>query len=411
MRRAVITGLGVVSPLGCKLEDFWGGLRSGTSGIRAISKFDSSRVESRIAGEVAGFDPLEFLPRKELRRMDSFSQYAIGAARSAIEDSGVELEREAPERVGVVVGSGIGGLTTLEQQHTILVQKGPGRCSPFMIPEMISNMAGGLIAIRYGCRGPNYSTVSACASAAHAIVDSTRLIRNEEADMVITGGAEAPVCELGVAGFCAMRALSTRNDEPAKASRPFDAGRDGFVIAEGAGIIILEEMEHARARNARIYCEVAGFGVTCDAFHMTAPCEDGAGAAQSMELAMKQAGAGPEDVDYINAHGTSTQLNDKMETAAIKTALGEERARSVTISSTKSMTGHLLGAAAAVETAACSLAIRDGVVPPTINYETPDPECGLDYTANAAREKKVNFCLNNSLGFGGHNACIALRSV
>jgi len=411
MRRAVITGIGVVSPLGCDLGRFWERITSGVSGIGPITRFDASGYDSRIAGEVKEFDIDAFIPKKDQRRMDEYTHYAMAAAELAVRDSGLPAEALRSDRAGVIVGSGIGGLRTLELQHSVLLEKGPGRCSPFMIPQMISNIAAGLIAIKYGCRGPNYAVVSACATAAHSMGDGLRCIQRGDTDVIVTGGAEAPVIGLGVGGFCAMRALSTRNDEPARASRPFDAGRDGFVIAEGAAILIMEEIEHARRRGAPIYCELAGFGMTCDAYHITAPAESGEGAARAMQLAMRDGGVGPEGIDYINAHGTSTELNDKTETRAIKTALGEQNARRVMISSSKSMTGHLLGAAAGIESAVCALAIKHGVVPPTINQEQPDPECDLDYVPNTAREKPVRACLNNSLGFGGHNASLLFRKL
>jgi 3-oxoacyl-[acyl-carrier-protein] synthase II len=323
-------------------------------------------------------------------------------------DSGIDMKTENPERVGAIVGSGIGGLQTLEFQHSILREKGPDRCSPFMIPQMIANMAGGLIAIEFNMKGPNYSVVSACASAAHSIGDALRIIQRGDADVMLSGGAEASVCELGIAGFCALRALSTRNDAPEKASRPFDVDRDGFVMGDGAALVVIEELERARKRGAKIYCEIGGFGMSCDAFHMTAPADDGEGAARAMQGAIKDAGMNKEDINYINAHGTSTPLNDKIETKAIKGAFGDY-AKKVMISSTKSMTGHLLGAAGGIETAFCALVLRDQVVPPTINYENPDPLCDLDYVPNTARQAKVNVCLNNSFGFGGHNACLLLK--
>jgi 3-oxoacyl-[acyl-carrier-protein] synthase II len=381
------------------------------SGIRPIHRFDAAAYPSRIAGQVQEFDVDAFIPKKEQRRMDEFCHYAMAAAKLAVADGGLDMGALDLDRCAVIVGSGIGGIRTLEIQHSVLLEKGPGRCSPFMIPEMISNMAAGLIAIEFGMRGPNYSVVSACASAAHSMGDAYRLIQRGEVDAAIAGGAEAPVTMLGVGGFCAMKALSTRNDAPEKASRPFDAGRDGFVIAEGAAILVMEEMEHARRRGAKIYCEMAGFGMTCDAYHITAPVESGIGATRAMQLAMRDAGMNPDQIDYINAHGTSTELNDKIETRAIKAALGEENARRVMISSSKSMTGHLLGAAGGIESAVCALAIRDGVVPPTINLETPDPECDLDYVPNTAREARVRACLNNSLGFGGHNASLLFKRV
>jgi len=411
MRKAVITGIGVVTPLGLDVKVFWERLVSGRSGIRRITKFDASQLASQIAGEVIDFDADSYIPKKDQRRLDEYSQYAMVAADMAIADSGMDMNAQDPERIGAIVASGIGGLRTLEIQHTVLMEKGANRCSPFMIPQMISNMATGLIAIKHNLKGPNYGVVSACASAPHAIGDALRLIQRGDVDAMLAGGAEASICELGVAGFCAMRALSTRNDEPARASRPFDAERDGFIMSEGSAVLVMEDMERAKKRGATIYCEVAGIGMTCDAYHVTAPAEDGKGAAQAMKLAMKDGGVGPEDVDYINAHGTSTPLNDKVETKAIKSAMGEDRARKVMISSSKSMIGHLLGAAGGIEAVVCALAIRDKVVPPTINYENPDPECDLDYVPNTAREAVVRACLTNSLGFGGHNATLLLKSA
>jgi len=403
--------MGVVSPLGCDIGTFWDRLTAGQSGIKLIDKFDTSNHGVKIAGQVVDFDADAFMDTKEQRRMDEFCHYALAASQLAVDDSGLLLEAENMDRVGVVVGSGIGGLQTLEVQHNVLLNRGPRRCSPFMIPQMILNMAAGVIAIRHGCKGPNYSVVSACATAAHCIGEGVNIIRRDDADVIVAGGSEAAVCPLGIAGFNAMKALSTRNDEPQQASRPFDAERDGFVMGEGGAIVILEELERARARGATIYCEVGGFGMTCDAFHMTAPAETGEGAARAMKLAIADAGMNPEDVDYVNAHGTSTPLNDKIETRAIKAALGEDIARKVMISSSKSMTGHMLGAAGGIESVACALAIHKGVVPPTINQEKPDPECDLDYVPNTAREADVKVCLNNSLGFGGHNACVLFKSV
>jgi 3-oxoacyl-[acyl-carrier-protein] synthase II len=411
MRKAVITGIGVVSPLGSDVNTFWSRLTSGHSGIRRITKFDTTAYASQIAGEVVEFDVDKFVDRKEQRRMDEFSHFALGAAKLAIEDSGLNTSQMNPERIGVVVGSGIGGLQTLQVQYKILLEKGPSRCSPFMIPQMISNIASGLIAIQHNLQGPNYSVISACATGAHSIGDAVRLIERGDADAIVAGGTEASVCELGVGGFCALRALcQDHNDDPAHSSRPFDKNRSGFVISEGAGIVVVEELEHARRRGATIYCEVGGFGMSCDAYHMTAPADDGNGAARAMALAIKDAGLRPEDVDYINAHGTSTELNDKIETRAIKTALGDH-ARKVMISSSKSMTGHMLGAAGGIETIVCALAIRDGIVPPTMNQDTPDPDCDLDYVPNTARQANVRVCLNNSLGFGGHNACLLLKKL
>jgi 3-oxoacyl-[acyl-carrier-protein] synthase II len=407
-KRVAVTGIGVVSPLGSDLTRFWDRLASGTSGIRAITKFDAADLDSRIAGEVVEFDVDAFISKKDQRRMDEYGLFAMVAAKMAVADSGLNFGAEALDRIGVVVSSGIGGLQTLEIQHSTLRDKGPGRCSPFMIPQMIINMASGLIAIEYGLRGPNYAVVSACASAAHSIGDAMRIIQRGDADVMIAGGSEASVCRLGVAGFCAMRALTTRNEVPQKASRPFDATRDGFVIADGAGVLVLEELERARKRGARIYAVAAGYGASCDAYHMTAPLESGEGAASAMKLALRDARLNPTDIDYINAHGTSTPLNDKVETKAVKMALGDH-ARQIMISSTKSMTGHLLGAAGGLEAAICALAMRHGVIPPTINYETPDPECDLDYVPNASRQIPIRACLSNSLGFGGHNACLLFR--
>ena len=409
MSKVAITGLGVVSPLGCDLESFWAGLKNGASGIRRIDHFDPEGFAVQIAGQVKDFNPDDFLSPKEQRRVDQFCWYALGAAKMAMTDSGLDMSTETPERMGAIVGSGIGGLRTFENQHSVLRDRGPSRCSPFVIPQMISNMPAGLIAIEHNLKGPNYAAVSACATGAHGIGEAMRIIQRGDADVMLAGGAEAAVTQMGIAGFAAMKALSKRNDEPTRASRPFDKDRDGFVMGEGAAIVVLEGMERANARGARIYCEVAGFGMTCDAYHVTAPAETGEGAARAMALAMKDAGVEPGDVDYINAHGTSTQLNDRVETRAIKTVLGEDAARKVMVSSTKSMTGHLLGAAGGIESAVCALALRDGVIPPTINYETPDPDCDLDYVPNSAREIGINACLNNSLGFGGHNACLLFR--
>jgi 3-oxoacyl-[acyl-carrier-protein] synthase II len=402
--------MGVVSPLGCDVNKFWERLVAGQSGIRKIARFDATNFTSKIGGEVVELNLDAFVSKKDQRRLDPFSQFGVAAAKLAMIDSGLELEREVHERIGVIVGSGIGGLLVMQEQTRIWLEKGPSRFSPFMIPQMIGNIVGGLIAIEYHLTGPNFGVVSACATATHSLGESLRIIQHGEADIMLAGGAEAPMCELGVGGFCAMRALSTRNDEPTRASRPFDADRDGFVISEGAGVLVLEELERAKKRGARIYCELAGYGRTCDAHHITAPDERGLGAARGMSLAFEDAGLRADQIDYINAHGTSTELNDKCETLAIKTALGDH-ARKVAISSTKSMTGHMLGAAGAVESAACAMAIQRGIIPPTINYETPDPACDLDYVPNKAREAKVKACLNNSLGFGGHNATLCFKAL
>lgn len=408
--RVVITGMGVISPLGNELESFWSALVRGESGIRRITRFDASEFRTQIAGEVLDFDPTLYMDRKEARRMDRFTQFALGAAALAIEDAGLDLDREDRERVGVILGSGIGGIATLEDQARLLYEKGPGRVSPFFVPMMIGNMAAGQIALAYGLYGPNVTLVTACASSNNAIGDAMRAIKYGEVDVVITGGAEAAITPLALAGFCSMKALSTRNEEPARASRPFDAGRDGFVMAEGAAILILESEEHARRRGARIYAEVAGYGLSCDAHHVTAPEPEGRGAALAMQRAMADAGVTPGEVDYINAHGTSTPLGDAAETAGIKRAFGTAASR-VAVSSTKSMTGHLLGAAGALEAVVCVQAIRHGIIPPTINYETPDPECDLDYVPNKARKADVRVALSNGFGFGGHNATLCFRRL
>jgi len=384
---------------------------NGESGVGPITRFDATDYTSRIAGEVKDLDLDAFVPKKEQRRMDPFSHFGLAAAKMAVDDSGIDFAGLDPWRAGVVVGTGIGGLNILQQQHTVLMTKGPSRFSPFMIPQMITNIIAGQIAIQYGLKGPNFCVTSACATATHSMGESFRMIQHGEVDIMVAGGTEASVCELGVGGFCAMRALSTRNDEPTRASRPFDAERDGFVIGEGAAVLVLEEYERAKARGAKIYCELAGYGRTCDAFHITAPDESASGATMGMKLAVEDAGLNPSDIDYINAHGTSTPLNDKGETLAIKQALGEDEARRVMISSTKSMTGHLLGAAGAMESIVCALAFERGGLPPTINYENPDPLCDLDYIPNTAREQKIQACLNNSLGFGGHNATLCLKAV
>ena len=408
-RRVVITGIGVVSPLGCDVDVFWSRICEGFSGVRRITNFDPSGFASKIAGEVIELDLEQFLSKKEIRRLDGYSQFAIAAGDMAIADSAIAPDTQNPERFGSIVGSGVGGLHTLEIGHDVLVNKGPTSMSPFMIPRMISNMASGSIAMRHNLQGPNYGVVSACATAAHAIADACRIIRCNEADVMLAGGSEAAVCPLGVAGFGCMRALSKRNDSPETASRPFDKNRDGFVMSEGAAVMVLEELEHAKKRGAKIYAEVAGFGMTCDAHHITQPAEDGSGAVKAMKLAMAAGQLNADEIGYINAHGTSTAFNDRIETAAIKAAFGETLARKLMISSTKSMTAHMLGAAGCIEAAVCAMAMRDGVVPPTINYETPDPDCDLDYVPNTARRAKVDACLSNSFGFGGQNICLALK--
>lgn len=412
MRKVVISGMGVVSPVGSDLDSFWKSLTSGQGGVGRIDRFDPETFPSQIAAQISGFDADAFVPPKEQRRMDRYTHYALGAGKMAYSDSGLHADASLdPDRCGVIVSAGVGGLETMETQYRVLMEKGPKRVSPFCIPQLIANMASGLLAIELGWKGANFAVVTACASALHSLGMAMRLIQRGELDVVMAGGAESTITPLAVAAFSSMRALSTRNDDPAHASRPFDRDRDGFVMGEGAGILVLEDEAHARRRGAHIYAELAGFGMTCDAFHMTAPADDGEGAAKAMTLAMRDADLGPADIDYINAHGTSTPLNDKIETHAIKTALGETDARRVCISSTKSMTGHLLGAAGGIESIACALAMERGIIPPTINYTTPDPSCDLDYTPNTSREFKARACLNNSLGFGGHNACLAMRRV
>ncbi len=407
-RRVVITGIGVLTPLGSELELFWQNLLAGKSGIAPVTRFDTTEYDCKIGGEVRDFKPEEFMPIKETRRTDRFVQYAVGAAKKAVVDAGIDMSKEDANRVGVLIGSGIGGMETIEDQVGTLVRKGPSRVSPFMIPMLIVNMASGYVSMLLGAKGPNLAVVSACATATHALGEAARAIVHNDADIMIAGGSEAAVTQMGYAGFCAMKAMSTRNSEPERASRPFDAQRDGFVMGEGAGVCILESLEHARKRHAKIYCEIAGYGITGDAYHMSAPAPEGEGAARSMVMALGHANLNPEQVDYINAHGTSTPVGDKCETQAIKKVFGAH-AKKLAVSSTKSMTGHLLGAAGAVETAVCALAIRDGIVPPTINYENPDPDCDLDYVPNKARPMKVDVCLNNSLGFGGHNATIIVK--
>jgi 3-oxoacyl-[acyl-carrier-protein] synthase II len=411
-RRVVVTGLGVVSPIGSDLKTFWESLVNGRSGIRQITEFDSSTLDCRIAGEVPDFVPsLYFSSSKDVRRADRFAQFAMASAKLAIQDSGLDFEKVDRTRFGVLLGSGIGGLKTLEDQHTVLMNKGASRVSPFMVPMMIVNMASGLISIEYDLQGPNFSIVTACATGANSIGEAWRMIRYGEADGFLAGGSEAVICPLGIAGFCAMRAMSTRNDEPEKASRPFDRDRDGFVMGEGSGILILEEYEKAKARGARIYCELAGYGLTSDAYHVTSPRPDGGPVARAMQSALDYACENATAIDYINAHATSTQVGDKCETNAIKLLAGDYARNGLLVSSTKSMTGHLLGGAGGVESAVCVLAIKNGVVPPTINLDNPDPECDLDYIPNTAREKKIRLALNNSFGFGGHNATLAFRAM
>jgi 3-oxoacyl-[acyl-carrier-protein] synthase II len=405
-RRVVITGLGVVTPIGNDLDTFWRNLRNGVSGIGRIQAFDTSAFDCQIAGEIRDFEPKNYFKTpKDVRRTDRYTHLAMAAAKMAMQDSGLDLEKTDRKRFGAIVSSGIGGLKTLEEQHTTLMTKGPSRVSAFTIPMLISNMASGFISMEYGLQGPNLCIVTACATSNNAIGESWRIIKFGDADMFLAGGSEASIVAIGLAGFSSMKALSTRNDEPERASRPFDRDRDGFVMGEGAGIVVVEELEHAKARGAKIYCELTGYGLSADAYHMTAPPETGEGAARAMQIALDHAGTRPDQVDYVNAHATSTGLGDIAETRALKTVFGDH-AKKVSISATKSMTGHLLGGAGAVEMAACALAIRDSVIPPTINLENPDPQCDLDYTPNVAKEKKVRIAINNSFGFGGHNATL-----
>jgi 3-oxoacyl-[acyl-carrier-protein] synthase II len=406
--RVVITGLGVISPVGNNVEEFWKNLLAGVSGIDYIKAFDATEFPTRIAAEVHNFNPEDYLDKKDVKRTDRFVQFAVAASRQALVSSGLNMEEEDADRVGVYIGSGIGGLATFEEQHTVLMEKGPRRVSPFFIPMMISNMASGQVSISIGAKGPNSAAVSACATGTNSIGDAFKIIQRGEADVMFAGGAEATIRPMALAGFCSAKAMSTNNDEPKKASRPFDLNRDGFVMGEGSGVLVLESLEHAKKRGANILAEIIGYGMSGDAHHVTAPAPEGEGAARCIRRAIQDAGLTPEDIDYINAHGTSTEANDKFETMAIKRVFGE-LAYKVPVSSTKSMTGHLLGAAGAVEAIACILAIRDQIIPPTINYETPDPECDLDYVPNAARNAEVGVTMSNSLGFGGHNATIVIR--
>jgi len=409
LRRVVVTGIGVIAPNGIGKESFWSSIISGKSGISRITHFDPADFPSQIAGEVRDFEPNDYFEKKELRRLDRFSQFGIVATQMAVEDSKLKLdEGDLASKVGVIVGSGIGGLATLEREHKVLLEKGVRRVSPFLIPMMIANMAAGNISLYFGLKGISYCPVSACSSSAHAIGEAFEAIKRGQCEIVIAGGAEAAITPLSVAGFSALRALSTRNDEPEKASRPFDKDRDGFVIGEGAGILILEDSERALSRGAHIYCEVVGYGATSDAYHITAPDPEAEEAARAMKLALEEASISPQDVNYINAHGTSTPYNDEFETLAIKKVL-KDHAYSVAISSTKSMTGHLLGAAGGLEAAVCALSIDSGIAPPTINLDNPDPQCDLDYVPHNSRKMEIKVALSNSLGFGGHNVCLAFK--
>jgi 3-oxoacyl-[acyl-carrier-protein] synthase II len=407
-RRVVVTGLGALTPLGNTTEEFWSALTQGKSGIGPITRFDATGYPTRIAGEIRGFDESRYIDKKEARRLDPYLKYAIATSVMAVEDAALDPGRVDATRFGVLIGSGIGGITTLIEGEDTRREKGPDRVSPFVVPMLIINMAAGLVSMRFGAKGPNSSIVTACATGNHAIGDAFKIIERGDADVMIAGGAEAMIVPLTIAGFCSMKAMSTRNDAPEKASRPFDAGRDGFVCGEGAGIVVLEALEHAVRRDARIYAEVVGYGMTGDAHHMTAPDPDGDGATRAMQLALADGGVDPGAVGYINAHGTSTPYNDRFETLAIKRAFGDH-ARRLAVSSTKSMTGHLLGAAGGVEAVATTLALHHGLLPPTINYETPDPECDLDYVPNQARKVDVEYALSNAFGFGGTNATLAFR--
>jgi len=407
MNRVVITGIGAITPIGNNIDDLWNSLINGKSGIDRISRFDVSAYPTKLAAEVKDFEPTDYIDKKEAKRMDRFTQFALASAKMALADSGLDLASEDLDRIGVVYGSGIGGIETLENQQNILREKGPGRVSPFFVPMMIANMAAGLISITFGLKGHNETIVNACASSSNAIGDAFKVIERGDADVIVTGGSEAAITPLAIAGFCSMKAMST-NEDPKTACRPFDAKRDGFIMGEGSATLVLESLDHALKRGAKIYCEIVGYGATADAYHITAPAPLGEGAARAMKLALKDAGISPDDIDYINAHGTSTEYNDKYETMAIKNIFGEH-AYKLKISSTKSMTGHMLGASGAVEAVATILTIKNGIVPPTINYETPDPECDLDYVPNKALKMDVNYALSNSFGFGGHNASLVFK--
>ena len=406
-KRIVVTGLGCLSPLANDWPDTWKALAAGISGVAPITHFDASRYKTRFAAEVKDFDPAALLGSKEARRMDRFTQFALAAALQAVEHSGLKIDESNRDRVGALIGTGIGGVSTMTEQLTVLAERGPDRVSPFLVPMMLADTAPGIIAIHLGIRGPNMAVTTACATGSNAIGEAAEMIRRDSTDVMLAGGAEAAVVPLALAGLGVMKALSTRNDQPQRASRPFDLNRDGFVVGEGAAVLVLESLEYAQARGARILAEVTGYGTSDDAYHISAPAENGAGAALCMRLALESANLRPEDIDYINAHGTSTTLNDKSETAAIKTVFGAQ-AYKVPISSTKSMTGHLLGASGALEASVCVQVIQDGLLPPTINYETPDPECDLDYVPNQARQKTVRNVMSNSFGFGGHNATLIL---
>ena len=410
--RVAVTGIGVLSSIGAGVEPFWDSLVSGKSGIGPVTLFDSEGCTSKVASEVKDFDPSDYMDPKEARRNDRYAQFAVGAAKLAVEDAGIDIDSCDKSRVGVLVGSGIGGLGTIERQVGVLLERGPRKVSPFMIPSLIANIAGGVIAIELGARGPNFGIVSACATGTHAIGESLRKMINGDADVMLAGGSEAAITRIGFAGFCSMKAMSTSfNDDPPRASRPFDKNRDGFVMGEGAGVLVLERMDHAQARGARIYAELRGYSATCDAYHITSPDVEAIALTECMNLALADAGVETAEIDYLNAHGTSTQYNDRSETQAIKNVFGDHARDALLVSSTKSMTGHLLGAAGAIEAAACCKAIETGLVPPTINYEEPDPDCDLDYVPNEARALSVDLAMSNNSGFGGHNASLIFSKV
>lgn len=409
-KRVVVTGLGAVTPLGLNLSESWANVLNGKSGIAPITRFNTEAYDVKFAGEVKGFNPDEYIHKKEQKKMDTFIHYALAAARMAIVDSKLDLETEDRDRIGCIVGVGMGGLPSIEEQHLRILEKGPGKISPFFIPMVITNLASGQISIEYGLTGPNFAVTSACASGVHALGEAVNAIRLGKADVVVTGGSESTVCPLAVGGFASMRALSTRNDSPEKASRPFDKDRDGFVLGEGAAIFVVESLEHATKRGANILCEVSGYGYSSDAYHISSPAPEGVGAAKAMKMALADAGLSPELINYINAHGTSTPMGDEIESTAIKTVFGEH-AKKLWVSSTKSMTGHLLGAAGAIEGAFCVLALRDQIAPPTINLDNPGEGCDLDYVANVARKGKLTHVMNNSFGFGGTNACIIFSKL
>ncbi|MEK7735613.1 MAG: beta-ketoacyl-ACP synthase II [Nitrospirota bacterium] len=409
-RRVVVTGVGIITPVGIGVEESWKGLVEGRSGIRKLTRFDASAFATQIAGEVEGFNPEDYIEPKEIKKMDRFIHLAIAASDMAVKDSGLKITDSNAERVGVIIGSGMGGLPAIEHYHSVLLEKGPRRITPFFIPMLIINLAGGHVSMKYGAKGPISAVATACATGSHSIGDAFKIIQRGDADAMIAGGTESVITPMGIGGFNAMKALSTRNDEPEKASRPFDADRDGFVMGEGVGIMVLESLEHARSRGARIYAEIAGYGMTADAYHMTSPAPEGEGAARCMAIALKDGGVAPSEVDYINAHGTSTKYGDELESIAIKTVF-KGHASKLAVSSTKSMTGHLLGAAGGVEAVVCVLCMRDNIVPPTINLDNPDPQCDLDYVPHKARKMDVNCVMSNSFGFGGTNACLVFKRL